>query len=330
MSRPSSVSRPDASATTVARDGVAVALDGVEGPAGSISGDSAAEARDPGFLRDLLSLTKPRLSSLVLFTAGGGLALAPAPVDATRALAAIGGTTLVVAGANVLNCYLERESDRGMARTAVRPLPRNRLDARVALVFGLALSAASVALLTLVTPPLAGLLAAIALVLYVCVYTPMKRTSSLSVLVGAIPGAMPPVIGWVAATGRLDVGALVLFGILFMWQVPHSLAIGLYRKDEYTRAGLVVHAAEHGDEASRRQILLYTLGLFPLPLLLVRMGLAGLPTAVVGSALGGVLLYQAFEGIRSEGGAKWARKLFLWTLVYMTGLFAALGLDVWL
>lgn len=280
-------------------------------------------------LRDLGSLAKPRLSSLVLFTAGGGLSLAPIEVPTRAAVAAILGTTLVVAGANALNCYLERFTDGSMARTARRPLPAGRMDPRVALAFGLTLSIGSVGLLTLATPPLAGLLAALALVLYVLVYTPMKRTSSLSILVGAVPGALPPVIGWVAATGTIDPPALVLFGLLFLWQVPHSLAIGLYREPEYTKAGLVVHSAEHGAAASRRQILIYTLGLFPVPLLLVLLGVAGMPTAIVGSALGGVLAWVALEGWRSQGGPLWARRFFLLTLVYMTGTFAALVVDHW-
>ncbi|MCK6502893.1 heme o synthase [Myxococcota bacterium] len=286
--------------------------------------------RDPGLLRDLLSLTKPRLSSLVLFTAGGALSLAPVEVPLPTALAAILGTTLVVGGANVLNCYLERDSDGNMARTATRPLPRRRMDPRLALVFGVALSLASIGLLTAMTPPLAGLLAATALVLYVLVYTPLKRVSSLSVLVGAVPGALPPVIGWVAATGSIDAPALVLFGVLFLWQVPHSLAISIYRQDEYTRAGLVVHSAEHGLESTRRQMLIYSMGLFPVPLLLVHLGVAGMPTAVVGSALGAVLLASALDGWRRQAGARWARRFFFLTLFYMTGLFAALVVDHWL
>lgn len=287
-------------------------------------------ATGPGFLADLVSLTKPRLSSLVLFSAGGAMALAPVEVSATRALLGISGTMMVVAGANALNCYLERESDRGMTRTATRPLPQGRLHPSAALAFGLSLSLGAVALLSLTVPPLAGLLAAVALVLYVLVYTPMKRTSSLSVLVGAIPGAMPPVIGWVAATGRIDPPAFVLFGLLFLWQVPHSLAIGIFRADEYTRAGLVVHPVEYGIAATRLQMVIYSLGLFPTPLLLVFMGVAGLPTAVAGSAMGALLVYSAFEGWRTQGEARWASRYFRLTLVYMTVLMAAMVVDHWL
>ncbi len=302
----------------------ATALDTATAPT-----EAGADARAPSLARDLLALTKPRLSSLVLFTSGGGLALAPVDVPAGQALAAIVGTTMVVAGANVLNCYLERDSDKDMARTASRPLPAGRMDPRVALVFGVSLSVVSVTMLSVAATPLAGLLAAIALLLYVLVYTPMKRTSSLSVLVGAVSGALPPVIGWAAATGTIDTAAVVLFGILFLWQVPHTLAIGMYRQAQYTRAGLVVHAAEFGHAATRARMLLYTLGLFPLPLLLLKLGYAGLPTAVTGSAIGAVLVYQAAEGWFNEGGARWARRFFLTTLVYLTGIFAALVVDLW-
>lgn len=285
---------------------------------------------DPGVIRDILSLTKPRLSALVLFTAGGAMALAPVPVSGTRALLGIGGTMLVVAGANTLNCYLERETDRGMTRTASRPLPQGRMQPALALGVGLALSFVSIAVLSLTVPPLAGLLASIALLLYVLVYTPLKRTSSLSVLVGAVPGALPPVIGWVAATGSVDPPAFVLFGILFLWQVPHSLAIGIFRADDYTRAGLVVHPVEHGIESTRLQMLIYSLGLFPTPLLLVWMGVAGLPTAVAGSAMGALLVYTAFEGWRNQGEARWASRYFRLTLLYMTVLMSAMVLDHWL
>lgn len=291
---------------------------------------SLSSAPPLAWARDLAQLTKPRLSSLVLFTTGGAMALAPVAVPPGRALITIGGTLLVVAGANALNCYLERDSDGLMARTALRPLPQGRLRPAVALAFGLVLSLSSVALLSLAGPPLAGLVAALALVLYVLVYTPMKRRSSLSVLVGAIPGALPPVIGWVGATGRLDLPALVLFAILFLWQVPHSLAIGIFRAEEYARAGLIVHSNEHGVPASRHQILLYSLGLAPSPLLLTLMGVAGWPTALAAAALGGALVWTAVEGWRQDGEARWARGFFRLTLIYMSGLMLAMVADLWL
>jgi len=295
----------------------------------SDKGSQMSGAR-PGVVRDLISLTKPRLSALVLVTAGGGLWLSDVAVPWTTALAAVLGTTMVVGGANALNCYIERDTDLLMARTARRALPDGRLDPRLALGFGLALSFLSLPLLTFATTPLAGLLAAIALVLYVLVYTPMKRTSSLSTLVGAVPGALPPLIGWTAATGGLEPGGLVLFGILLLWQIPHSLAIGIYRRKEYERAGLVVFPSEHGLEATRRQMLLYTMPLAPLPLVLVHLGVAGTATLVVGSVFGVYQLWMCWDGLRREGGNLWARRVFFFTLAYLTTLFGALAVDQWL
>ncbi len=287
-------------------------------------------AADSSFSRDLLSLTKPRLSALVLFTAGGGLWLSGTAVSAGQAVAAVLGTTLVVGGANALNCYLERDVDLLMARTASRPLPTGRIDASVALAFGVALAGLSIPLLTFATTPLAGLLAAVALLLYVLVYTPLKRTTSLSTLVGAVPGALPPLIGWTAATGTLDAGGLALFTLLFLWQIPHSLAIGVYRRKEYEKAGLVVFPSEHGLSATRRQMLLYSIPLAALPLVLFHLGVAGPATLVTGSVFGLYMLWLCVVGIRHKGGAPWARRVFFFTLSHLTTLFFALAADQWL
>lgn len=278
-------------------------------------------------LRDVFALTKPRLSSLVLFTAGGGIWLTHREVSAGVAASAIIGTTLVVGGANALNCYLERDLDGRMDRTRNRPLPAGRLHPDVALAFGLLLSLFAVPFLTITTTPLAGLLAALALFVYVMVYTPLKQRSSISTLIGALPGALPPLIGWTAVTGRIEPGGLALFALLFAWQIPHSLAIGIYRQADYERAGMVVFPSEYGLEATRRQIMLYTLGLAPLPLVLVHLGAAGPVTAITGSMLGLVFIWRAWQGYRDEEGARWARQLFLYSLVYLTTLFVTLAVD---
>ena len=287
----------------------------------------AAPPRRPGLFADLLSLTKPNLSALVWLTAGGGVWLAPGAVSAQRAALSIGGTILVVAGANALNNYLERDTDRFMARTATRPLPAGRLAPAMALGLGLLLSTISVALLTLGTRPLAGLLAAVALVLYVGVYTPLKRKSSISTLIGAIPGALPPLIGWTSVTGRADLGGLALFAVLFLWQIPHSLAIGLYRQADYENAGLRVFPIEHGAEATRRQMVLYTLPLVPLPLIFVHLGIAHLVTLIIGGGLGLGFLWMVYQGYRDGGDLRWARKVFFYSLIYLTLLFATLAAD---
>jgi protoheme IX farnesyltransferase len=266
---------------------------------------------------------------LVIITAGGGYWLAGSN-DLLSGILAVGGTTLVVAAANVLNNYLERESDKDMTRTSVRPLPTGRLAPSIALLFGVLLTAISVPLLTFGANPLTGLLAAVALVLYVLVYTPMKRVSSMNTLVGAIPGALPPLIGWTAATGSIDVGGLLLFALLFLWQIPHSLAICIYRQKEYESAGLVVLPSEHGLAVTRRQMLLYTVALVPLPLLMVHAGIAGLPTLLIGTGLGVWWLRKAWLGFSLESGSAWARKFFLSSLVYLSGMFVILTVDVWI
>jgi protoheme IX farnesyltransferase len=294
------------------------------------SAEASTEPADrpaPGLAADLLALTKPRLSTLVLITAAGGVWLADRNVSAVVALAAVLGTTLVVGGANALNCYLERDLDERMLRTRGRPLPAGRLRPETALAFGGALSLAAIPLLTLLTTPLAGLLAAIALVLYVMVYTPMKRTSSLSTLVGAVPGALPPLIGWTAVTGSLDAGGLALFLLLFLWQIPHSLAIGIYRSSDYEKAGMVVFPNEFGLAATRRQALLYTVPLVATPLMLVHLGVAGVVTATVGTVLGVWFLWLALDGFRRQLGARWARRFFLASLVYLTAMFGTLSID---
>ena len=301
-----------------------------------MSAPASTTIDEPSSIRDLIDLTKPRLSSLVLVTAGGGLWLSQSSGSPTSeigwvtAAAAVLGTTLVVGGANALNCYLERESDKRMARTASRPLPAGRIQPQSALIFGVCLSLLSVPLLTLLTTPLAGLLAAVALLLYVLVYTPMKRYSAISTMIGAIPGAMPPLIGWTAATGSLDTGGLALFFLLFIWQIPHSLAISIFRQQEYAEAGLWVFSNDYGLKSTRAHILIYTLPLVAMPFLLREIGIASWTTLVAGGALGAWLLWQALDGWARKKGPAWARKLFFTTLIYLSTIFATLTIDQWL
>jgi protoheme IX farnesyltransferase len=279
------------------------------------------------FVRDLWSLGKPRLSSLVIFTAGGGLFLAGGSPSTHTVIAAILGTTMVVASANTLNNTIERDSDKYMARTASRPLPAGRMSPWVALTYGLVLAAISFPWLYLATTPLAAGLALIALLVYVCVYTPLKRRSWLSVLVGGIAGAMPPLIGWTAVTGTIDPGGIALFAVLFLWQIPHSLAITMYRKEEYAKAGLKVLPNEVNDAYTRQQIMAYVVGLVAVTLWMVRLGLGGTITLVGASGLGLVFLAKAWKGLRTNGGAMWARNLFLYSLVYLSGLFVFMVID---
>lgn len=287
---------------------------------------STAIAEQRVALADLLSLTKPGLTRLVVMTTGMGVWVAGGPYDLVQVVITILGTLLVVAAANTLNCYLERDVDGLMARTANRPLPCGRMEPGVALWMGLGLAAVSIPLLTFAVRPLVGLLAAIALVSYVLIYTPLKRVTSLSTLVGAVPGAIPPVIGWVAVTGRIDPPAVILFGILFLWQLPHFFAIALFRKDEYERAGFRVLSVEHGDHATWVQMVRYSFALLPVSLLLVPTGAAGGLYLALAGSLGVAQLVVMLRGLFRPSAA-WARRAFHFTLLYMTGLMFALVVD---
>lgn len=278
-------------------------------------------------LRDVAALAKPRLSSLVLFTTAGGLFLAPGEIPWWRALVTLLGTIGVVASANTLNCYLERDTDALMKRTRTRPLPAGRLEPAVALGVGIALSAVCIPALTWLVNPLSGALAALAVVSYVAVYTPMKRTSPLAVYVGALPGAIPPLMGWTAVTNRLDLGGLVLFAALFIWQIPHSLAIALYLREDYRRAGMRVWPVVYGEEATRWHIVYSSLVLVPVTFALEGVGIAGKGYLLASMVLGAGFFAWAATGIVGKPRNGWARGLMLASVAYLSLLFVALGLD---
>jgi protoheme IX farnesyltransferase len=253
--------------------------------------------------------------------------MAPGTPSANLIAATLIGVTLVVVGASSLNMYLERDVDALMTRTSNRPLPAGRLAPEVALAFGVTTSAISVPLLTVLVNPLTGFLAALSLVLYVLAYTPLKRRSTAALIVGAIPGAMPPLLGWTAATGRLSAPGLALFLILFVWQLPHFIAISIFRADEYTRAGLKVVPAVRGLHAAKQQIALYSLLMVAVSLQVVRAGIGGAFYLASALALGGGLVTLAAYGLGRGGDARWARWYFFYTLVYLPSLLLALALS---
>ena len=277
---------------------------------------------------DLLDLTKPRLSLLVVLSCAVGLALAPvAKPSWTRALAAIVATGAVVGGANALNCYRERETDKWMRRTRMRPLPSGRLEPAVALAFGLTLALLGTAGLLLLRP-LSGVLAIVAVATYVLVYTPMKRTSSLCTLVGAIPGALPPLIGWTAAGGALDPGAWALFAWMFLWQPPHFLALATLYREDYAAAGMPMFPVKHASDGTvERQTLLWIAALIPVPLALVPLSRAGMITAVATPLLGLAFFLVAWRGRKTGATATWARSTFIASILYMGLTLLAFVLD---
>ena len=297
------------------------------GNRGALSMTVRALSRPVSPAADLLSLVKPRLSSLVLCTLVGSMWLAPGELSVARWVATLLGTAGTVGAANALNCWLERDRDRYMARTRARPLPSGRMESGVALGFGIVLAVFSLPLLALASNGLTGSLGFLALVSYVWAYTPLKPRSPMAMLVGAIPGSLPPLMGWTAVTGRIGTGGLLLFGILFAWQMPHFLAIALFRKDEYRNAGYMAFPLVRGDDATRIWMLLWTVLLVVLSVLPVPFGVAGPLYLVVALVLGGVFLALVTRGVLRREQKAWARKTFFFSIVYLAGLFAALLLS---
>jgi protoheme IX farnesyltransferase len=278
----------------------------------------------PPRLRDLIALTKPRITVTVLATTMGGYFLGHQPHDGLRLAATVVGTWLVVGGANTLNMYLERESDRYMARTSQRPLPAGRMSPGVALYFGLGLTLVALLLLTFAVNPAAGLLAAIANTSYVLLYTPLKPRSSVALWVGAVPGAIPPLLGWAASTGGVDRVGLSLFAILFFWQIPHFHAIALFRQEDYARAGIKVLPLERGDQVTRQRIALWSVVLLATSLSPYFFGLSSAVYLAIALILGLPFTAFAFLGLRKSVEPRWAHKVFGFSIPYIIALFAAL------
>jgi protoheme IX farnesyltransferase len=281
---------------------------------------------------DLVSLGKPRVTLLVVITMIGGMWVASRyvrdaggdPTPASRLVLALFGTVLVVSGANVLNMYIERDTDRLMQRTRDRPLPARRLSPEAALGFGITLSAFSIPPLSLGVNATTGLLAALALLSYVLIYTPLKRRTTLALPIGAVPGAIPPLLGWTSVTGRVDAPGLLLFAILFLWQIPHFLAIATFRREDYRRAGLKVLPVERGDRVTRLHIVGYLVLLVLATVLLVPLGVGGPVYLASALVLGGAVLGMGIAGLRASAGARWARRLFFASMIYLVLLFAML------
>lgn len=272
---------------------------------------------------DYWQLTKPEVNFLVVISALAGFYLGwRGPLDGVLLGSTLLGTLLVAGGTGTLNQYLERSSDAAMRRTAQRPLPSGRLSPRSALVFGLLLAAAGGALLWVAANPLASLLALATLVSYLLFYTPLKRKTPLCTLVGAFPGAMPPLIGWAAARGSLHAQAWALYAILFFWQFPHFLAIAWMYREDYERAGLrMLPASDLQGRFTGREILAFTLALVPVSMFPVMLHQVG-AVYLFGALLAG--LGFLFFGVRlaRERTKALARRVVLASVVYLPVVFA--------
>ncbi len=276
---------------------------------------------------DLVLLTKPRLASLVIFTTGAGILLAPGQLSHGDTLATLVLTTLIVASSSVFNQILERDVDPLMTRTADRPLATGRMRVREAAIFGGVVGAFAIPVLAWKVNLLTGALGLGAWLIYVLVYTPMKQRSVAAVYVGAIPGATPVLMGWTAVTGRLDPPALALFAILFLWQIPHFIAISMFRRDEYARAGLKVLPVEYGDRASLWHMLGTCMGLVVATMLPLYFGIGGVLYALTATLLASTAIVGTLWGIFETASILWARRYFLVTLIYLPVLLGVLVID---
>ncbi|MBI3269848.1 MAG: protoheme IX farnesyltransferase [Planctomycetes bacterium] len=277
---------------------------------------------------DYLTLTKPGISTLVLATTYVGYQMgARGAWSGATLLHALLGTALGAAGASALNMVMEKEADGRMRRTRNRPIPAGRLDSRMATAFGVLLCVVGVAWLALAVNPLAASLCALTQATYLFLYTPLKSRTTLNTIVGAVPGAIPPLIGWAAARGTLDGGAWCLFAILLLWQLPHFLAIAWRYRTDYARGGFAMLPVVDAEGSfTGRQVVLQAQALLLASLAPVAMGLAGRSYLVGALALGiGFLVFGVFFArLRSD---REARRLFLASIVYLPALLALLVAD---
>jgi heme o synthase len=279
-------------------------------------------------LKDWWDLTKPRMNVVVLATTVAGYYLATRePVEWTRLIPTLVGTALAAAGASVLNQVMERDFDALMPRTADRPLPAGRIRPVEARVFGLLLAVAGISVLAINVNALTAWLGVITLVTYLLIYTPAKRYTTLCTLFGAVPGAIPVMMGFTAASGKITATALALFLLLFVWQIPHFLAIAILYRDDYAKGGF--HILPVGDahlDVTSRQILLYCLTLVPVTVFPVVLGTAGWPYFIVAMVLNAILTAYGVDAARSRR-RQHARRLFWGSLGYILCLLLSMAFD---
>jgi protoheme IX farnesyltransferase len=295
--------------------------------AGALRASRTTEAS----IGDFIALMKPRVMSLVVFTALTGIVLAPEPMHPVLAVIALICIAVGAGASGVLNMWYDADIDALMQRTASRPIPRGRVEPEEALAFGVVLAVGAVTTLGLLVSWAAAALLAFTIAFYVLVYTMwLKRRTPQNIVIGGAAGAFPPMVGWAAATGSVSVESILLFLIIFMWTPPHFWALALYRARDYERAGVPMLPVVAGPDETRKQIVIYSSLLVPLALLPAFIGLGGALYALVAIVLGGVFLARALNVYRTREGRdadRAARQLFAFSILYLFGLFAALLIE---
>ncbi len=277
-------------------------------------------------LADYVTLTKPKVQSLLLLTTVTTMYVAGDPSLSLVFWTVLGGS-LASGGAGAVNHWYDRDIDAAMPRTATRPVPAGRIPARHALIFGIALAVLSFVQMSLTVNVLSAVLALSGFLGYVFVYTMwLKRSTPQNIVIGGAAGAVPPLVAWAAVTGRVELTALYLFAIVFYWTPPHFWALSLLMKDEYARVGVPMMPVVHGEDETRRQILLYTCLLVVLTLLPVVFGFVGAIYAAVAVLLGGLFLFHAVR-LQRSAERRAALKTYLFSLLYLALLFVAMVAD---
>jgi protoheme IX farnesyltransferase len=287
------------------------------------------DVRRPSLVADLVTLTKPRIISLLLlttiapmFVTGRGL-----PSAQLVLVVAIAGY-LMAGGANAINMWFDRDIDDKMSRTRLRPIPAGRIAPAVALAFGIGLATIAFDLFWQLVNPLSAWLALGGLLFYVFVYTIwLKRSSPQNIVIGGAAGAFPPLVGWAAVTGGIDLAAIYLFAIIFFWTPPHFWALALIKRGEYARAGVPMMPVVRGERRTKFEMLVYTLMLLPLTLMPVLFGAFGAFYAAAAVLLGAPLLWYCIRLLREPSVTPTAWKLYRYSLVYLALLFVAMGVD---
>jgi protoheme IX farnesyltransferase len=305
---------------------------GALSPLSAETGEFALEAD----YRDWIALLKPRVMTLVVFTGAVGLLVAPGHLNPVLGFTAILCITVAAGACGVINMWYDRDIDAIMRRTRDRPIPAGRIEPGPALGFGVTLAAGSVLVMGLALNIAAASILALSICFYVFVYTMwLKRRTPQNIVIGGAAGAFPPVIGWVAVTGSVDLIPLVLFGIIFIWTPPHFWSLALWANDDYRRAGVPMLPVVAGAKETRRQILLYTILLVPLTLVPFLMGFSGLPYGVAAGLLGLVFLQRVYCVVtdrqdplgNSLTGDVPAKAAFKYSILYLFALFGVLAVD---
>ena len=288
---------------------------------------AVATSRSQSFARDLVSLTKPRIISLLLVTTIAPMFVAGSP-SWPLVLAVFVGGYLMAGGANAVNMYMDRDIDDRMSRTRLRPIPSGRMQPREVLAFGVLLSTAAVWLLAYAANVLTAALALAGFYFYVFVYTRwLKRSTPQNIVIGGAAGAFPPLVGWAAVTNHVDLLAIYLFLIIFYWTPPHFWALALLKQKDYGRAGVPMAPLVWGERETKRQMLWYTLILLPLTLLPYTFGVLGPIYLVLAALLGVLFLVDVLRVMRATEWTKSAWRLYKFSLLYLALLFAAMVVD---